>query len=72
MFAPQSEDVVFPPDHLTGDEHHRYCKETNEEEEGMSLLHHIQPLLVSEILETGKETVKYESASQNVGAFIFC
>ena len=63
MFAPQSEDVVFPPDHLTEDEHHRDCRETNEEEERISLLHHIQALLVSEYLETGTEMDKWETAT---------
>ena len=55
VLAPQPEDVVFPPHHLTEDEHHRDGGKADEKEEGIGFLHHVQSLLVSENLETGKE-----------------
>ena len=70
VFAPQPKDVVFPPHHLAEDEHDGDGGETDEEEEGICLLHHVQPLLVAEDLETGKEEGNHSHAV--LRTFYFC
>ena len=50
VFTPQSQDVVFPSNHLAKNEHDRDCRKTNQQEKWVSSLHHIKAFFVTQHL----------------------
>lgn len=48
---PQPHYIILPANHLSQDQHHRDGGETHQQEQRVSSLHHIQPLLMSDNLQ---------------------
>lgn len=59
VLPPQTQDVVLPADHLAEDQHDRDGGQANEQEEGVSPLHDIQPLFMAHHLDS-RRTVRRE------------
>lgn len=51
VLPPQAQDVVFPADHFAKDQHDGNCGQSDEQEERVRPLHHIQTLLVTHHLD---------------------
>ena len=67
VFTPQSQDIVFPSNHLAKNEHDRDCRKANQQEKWVRSLHHIKAFFVAQHLkkQSKKHTIIYKQKITN-------